>query len=212
MHRLVKKHKEFWLQKDFLIATLFGVLLLFGSFLINYFANNFSASHASNSVNDIILDNLPVFGVGWIFLEGGVAFVVILAAILILEPKYIPFTIKAIALFVVVRSFFMILTHLAAPAHDLILAPDNFLERILAGSGDDLFFSGHTGLPFLMGFIFWNQKFFRYFFFACSIIGAGAALLGHLHYSIDVFSALFIAFGIYHLAKHFFPQDFKLIP
>lgn len=206
----IQKHKAFWRDPAFISSVGFGILLLIFSIGINYFANGFSASHASNSVNDIILDNISVYNVSLIFLEGGIVFILILIGILLLEPKFIPFTIKTIALFIVVRSLFMILTHLAPPAHDLQLLPDNFLERMLAGSGDDLFFSGHTGLPFLMGFIFWDHKFFRWFFFLCSAIGGIAALLGHLHYSIDVFSALFISYGIYKLAGHFFASDLKL--
>ncbi|MDR3642708.1 MAG: phosphatase PAP2-related protein [Candidatus Doudnabacteria bacterium] len=206
----IQKHKAFWRTPTFISSVGMGVMLLIFSFGINYFANGFSASHASNSVNDIILDNIAVYNVSAVFLEGGVLFIIILIAILFLEPKFIPFTIKSIALFIVVRSLFMILTHLAPPAHDLVLSPDNFLERLLAGSGDDLFFSGHTGLPFLMGFIFWDHKFFRWFFFLASAIGGAAALLGHVHYSIDVFSAMFISFGIYHLALHFFSNDYQL--
>ena len=212
-HKIAKhlqKHKAFWKEKTFILSVALGLLLLAASFGVNSFANGFTASHASNSVNDIILDNIPVYNVSLIFLEGGILFILILIIILLLEPKFIPFTIKTIALFVVMRSLFMILTHLAPPAHDFILVPNNFLERLLAGSGEDLFFSGHTGLPFLMGFVFWDHKFFRWFFFLASAIGGIAGLLGHLHYSIDVFSALFISFGIFHLATHFFPRDYKL--
>lgn len=210
MGKILNRHKTFWLQKNFLFNAGLGLALLAVSFFVSYFANSFTLSHASNSVRDIILDNVPVYDVSWLFLDGGIAFLLILVVILVLEPKFIPFTLKTIALFILVRSFFMILTHLAAPVHDVIQT-DNFLERMLAGSGDDLFFSGHTGLPFMLGFIFWDQKFFRWFFFACSAIGGVAVLLGHLHYSIDVFSALFISFGIYHLARNFFPKDFKLM-
>ena len=206
----VQKHKAFWAQPYFISSVGFGLLLLIFSVGINYFANGFSASHASNSVSDIILDNIAVYNIGPVFLEGGVFFILILITILFLEPKFIPFAIKTIALFVVVRSLFMILTHLAPPLHDIALTPDNILERMLAGSGEDLFFSGHTGLPFLMGFVFWEHKFFRWFFFLCAAIGGTAALLGHLHYSIDVFSALFISFGIFHIAMHTFREDYKL--
>ena len=206
----IQKHKTFWKEKTFIYSVLLGLVLLAFSFGVNSVANGFTATHASNSVNDIILDNIPVYNVSIVFLEGGVLFILILVVILLLEPKFIPFTIKTIALFVIIRSLFMILTHLAPPAHDLVLIPDNFVERLLAGSGEDLFFSGHTALPFLMGFVFWEHKFFRWFFFLASAIGGAAALMGHIHYSIDVFSALFIAFGIFHLATHFFLRDYKL--
>jgi len=37
-----------------------------------------------------------------------------------------------------------------------------------------------------------------------------AVLLGHIHYSIDVFSALFITYGIFVIAKKVFARDYLL--
>ncbi len=76
--------------------------------------------------------------------------------------------------------------------------------------GGDLFFSGHTGLPFLMALVFWKKPILRYFFIA-SAIGFGAVvLLTHLHYSIDVLSAFFITYTIFHIAEFLFRKDRKL--
>ena len=36
-------------------------------------------------------------------------------------------------------------------------------------------------------------------------------LLGHFHYSIDVFAAFFIAYGIADLAKKFFAKEYAFI-
>ena len=183
-------------------------MFLVVAFFVNQYANSYIAAHASNYVTDIFLDNLPVVDVHLIFSEGAVLFVLILAAVLFYEPKYIPFVLKSLAIFVLIRSFFMVLTHLAPPVDEIYIDPADFIARL--SSGNDLFFSGHTGLPFLLAFIFWEQKRWRYFFFACSAIGGVAVILGHLHYSIDVFSALFISFGIFHLCKNIFPRDFEL--
>ena len=204
-----QKHKIFWQQKSFVYNTLIGVGLLVVAFFANQYANSFTLTHTGSAVKDILLDNLPVVDVHLIFSEGAVLFILILAAILLYEPKYIPFALKSIAVFILVRSFFLILTHLGPPAHEIYIDPTDLISRI--SSGNDLFFSSHTGLPFLMAFIFWEQKPARYFCFVCSAIGGIAVLLGHLHYSIDVFSALFISFGIFHICKNFFPKDYKLI-
>lgn len=204
-----QKHKVFWLQKLFVYNVLMGTVFLAVAFVVNHFANSYTTAHASNYVTDIFLDNLPVMDVHLIFSEGAILFVLILTAILLYEPKYIPFALKSVAVFVLVRSFFLILTHLAPPVHEIYINPTDYIARI--SSGDDLFFSAHTGLPFLLAFIFWNQKRQRYFFFICSVIGGAVVLLGHLHYSIDVFSALFISFGIFHICKNLFSKDYKLI-
>jgi hypothetical protein len=208
MNKTFGKHKYFWLQKSFLFNALLGILLLVGSLYVNSFAQTYTATHASNYVTDILLDNLPTVDVHLIFSEGAMLFLFILAAILILEPKYIPFSLKCIALFFVIRSFFLILTHLAPPLHEVYIDPTDWIQRL--SSGKDQFFSAHTGLPFLMSIIFWKEKFFRYFFMACTVVGGVAVILGHLHYSIDVFSALFISFGIFHIAKLFFAKDYRL--
>ena len=204
-----QKHKSFWLQKSFLTSVLLGLLFLIGSSFVNYYANFYTSSHASNYVTDLLLDNLPVIDVHLIFSEGAIVFILILIAILLYEPKYIPFVIKSIALFILTRSFFIVLTHTAPPQHEIFINPSDFISRI--SSGDDLFFSAHTGLPFLLAIIFWQRKYLRYFFLISTFIGASAVLLGHLHYSIDVFSALFIAFGIFHISKDLFKKDFQLI-
>jgi membrane-associated phospholipid phosphatase len=78
-------------------------------------------------------------------------------------------------------------------------------------SGNDMFFSSHTGLPFLMSLIFWGNYRLRIFFILASMILAASVLLGHLHYSIDVFAAYFITYTIFHIAQKFFKQDYELL-
>ncbi|MCL5009147.1 MAG: hypothetical protein M1400_02270, partial [Patescibacteria group bacterium] len=54
------------------------------------------------------------------------------------------------------------------------------------------------------------DRLLRYVFLAASVVFGAAVLLGHLHYSIDVFSAFFITYGIYRIAVKIFPADSKL--
>lgn len=77
--------------------------------------------------------------------------------------------------------------------------------------GNDLFFSGHTALPFLMALIFWQNVKLRWAFILLSLFFGSAALLGHLHYSIDVFAAFFITYGIFHIALKIFPDEYALL-
>jgi membrane-associated phospholipid phosphatase len=76
----------------------------------------------------------------------------------------------------------------------------------------NFFFSGHTGLPFLMALIFWADKFWRKFFLAVSALFAISVLLAHVHYSVDVFAAPFMTYGIFKIAERFFPYDRSLMP
>jgi hypothetical protein len=209
MGNIVKKHKFFWSQKHFLLNVFLGLLLLTASLFTTYYANFYTTIHASNSVTDIILDNIPIVNVDVVYSEGATVFLIILLIIALYEPRRIPFELKSIALFYLVRSAFVILTHLGPPPFESYLDPTDLIHKL--SSGDDLFFSMHTGLPFLMALIFWDEKKFRYLFLFFTIVGAATVLLGHLHYSIDVFSAFFISFGIFHASKKIFPKDYQLL-
>jgi len=202
-YKFLKSHKAFLLQL-FLAVVLFSISLSF-----NYYANNYTAGLTGKPVNDIILDHLPTWKVDDIFYEGGLIFAGFVAALCLYKPHRIPFLLKSLAVFYVVRSFFLVLTHLAPPLHAIALPTSNFVERLVSGSGDDLFFSGHTGFPFLMMLLFWDEKILRYIFLATTLLFGTAALLGHLHYSIDVFSALFITYGIFQISKWLFKKDYE---
>lgn len=199
----LKSHKIFYLQ----VAT--GVFLFFLSLFFNYYAQKYTAIHSSNFVSDIILDNIAPKNVGAVFLEGFMAFIAIVVYLGLLKPSRIPFILKASALFIFTRAVFITLTHLAPPQNMITVNSVSFMEKLLSGSGDDLFFSGHTGFPFLMALVFWDNKYLRWMFLAISIFFGGAVLLGHLHYSIDVFSAFFITYGIFNLAKFLFKKDYE---
>lgn len=209
MKQILHSHKMFWSQKPFALSALVGLLLLAFSLFINYCANVYVAFSASAAVSDLILDNLPVIDVDFIFLEGFIIFILFIIFLLIREPRKIPFVLKSIAVFIFIRAIFISLTHIALPPEHSFLD----LGKILQGftSGNDLFFSSHTGLPFLMALVFWEYKKIRLIFIFSSLIFAASVLLGHLHYSIDVFAAYFIAYGIFRLAQILFPKDYKLL-
>lgn len=209
MNRIFQKHKLLWPKKSFVWQVFLGFAFLAVSLLATYYANLYTTIRASNAVTDIILDNLPVVNVDFVFNEGALIFLAILTAVLLYEPRKIPFALKSVALFILTRSIFMMLTHLAPPPAQSYIDSTDILHKL--SSGDDLFFSAHTGLPFLLAVIFWNDKILRYFFLAATAVGGISVLLGHLHYSIDVFSALFISFGVFHISKKIFPRDYSLL-
>ncbi len=208
MKNIIAKHKFHWSQRSFLVSALLAFLLLAGSLAINYAAGNYATKIASNGVTDIILDNIPVIDVDGIYVYGALLFGLFMAVVLILEPKQIPFIIKSAALFYFIRAIFISLTHLG-PIFQQAPLVSNILSRNLI-FGADYFFSGHTGLPFLMALMFWNNKYLRGIFLATSFIFGASALLGHFHYSIDVFAAFFITYGIFHIARWLFVKDYRL--
>jgi hypothetical protein len=109
-----------------------------------------------------------------------------------------------LSLFIIVRSGFMLFTHLGVPYDAVKFTSPGILQ--LFDFTNDLFFSGHTGLPFLGFLIFKQHKRIRYFMLISSIILGITVLLMHIHYSIDVFSAFFITFGVYTIGNWFFKK------
>lgn len=207
--RTFESHKNLWKDRNFVLSVVAGFILLFSAFVVNYFAGVFASNSVSSSVTDIILDNTRVWNVTFIFINGAVIFWAFIAIMWAIEPKRLPFSLKSLALFTVIRSGFIVLTHLAPFPARLMLPAENLID-IFSFSGD-LFFSAHTGAPFMMALIFWDHKYIRCICLLASVVFGTIVLLGHLHYSIDVFAAFFITYSIYHLSMYFFKRDFAFL-
>ena len=205
IRHIIKKHKHFWRLPDFRQSFIVGALFLAFSLLFNHFSSAYATLRAGNSVTDLLLDNLPVVNVDFVVNEGVILFGAYIIMLLLHEPKKIPFVLKSYALFVLVRAIFVTFTHLGPIPDQSYLDPTELLQRM--NIGGDYFFSGHTGAPFLLALIFWNDFRTRIVCFVASFIFATSVIIGHLHYTIDVFAAFFIAHGIYVMAKIFFWKD-----
>jgi hypothetical protein len=205
------KYRDFF-TKDRIRSLCVAVLLIALALTFQYYASAYSTRNASRFVGDMFLDNLPVVNMNAVIIEGALLVIVISIALLLSEPKYILFTLKAVAVFIALRAFFVAATHLGIYP-DQIVPGNGFLDRIYVAL--DLqagyFFSAHTGLPFLMALIFWDKRFWRCFYFILSGIFGIAVLLAHVHYSIDVFAAPFMTYSIFKLAEYLFKEDYKLI-
>lgn len=115
------------------------------------------------------------------------------------EPEKLVFALQLYVFMVIVRIVAMYLLPLNPPAQ-MILLKDPFVE--LFGTGKtltkDLFFSGHTATLFIL-FLVSQKKTIRYIFLISLIIVAVSVLLQHVHYTIDVFAALFFTYDCYEL-------------
>jgi hypothetical protein len=214
MYKIFTDHWEFWNNKPMMLRLLLSIFLLFFSIGITYFASSYTDTYTGHVVPDLLLDHIPVVNVGYVFFQGSLVVIAVLVGVLLLTPKFIPFVLESSSIFFLVRSFFMVMTHLSAPSVEYYsyIEREHHISQTLftISSGNDLFFSGHAGYPILLMLIFWINHYLRYFFFACSIIGSVAVIIGHLHYSIDVFSAYFIAYGIFELSRRIFRSEYAL--
>lgn len=204
MHEIAYKYKCLFTSRGFLISTITGFLFLTVSLIVNFYAGHYATVHESNSVTDLVLSNIRTYDVDGIFTYGSITFWLFMIFLVFSEPKRIPFTIKSIALFVLIRSIFITLTHIG-PFATQVVVDSNIISKFTFGG--DLFFSGHTGLPYLMALLFWEDKRLRVSFVTVAVVFGVVVLLAHLHYSIDVLSAFFITYSIYHISNELFAKD-----
>ncbi len=203
-------------EKNFIISCIVGIGLLVASLIINYYAQGYALVKESSPVTDLILSNIPTFNVDILFMYCPLLLGLILAITCLKSPRKIPLVLKSAAIFVTIRAVFITFTHLGPyPDHAILDSLDfNFFKVFststnffLFSGGGDLFFSGHTGLPFLAALLYWDYKPMRYLCLVSSVFFGTLALLGHLHYTIDVASAFFITYTIYIIVTKLFPHD-----
>lgn len=125
------------------------------------------------------------------------------------------FAFNCYALMVWVRMFAMYVTPLDVP-EGIIYLNDPIVFLIGTGQAvqKDLFFSGHTASLAILALVTYNAKkisgqdysfridsFMKIFFFVCLVIVGTSVVLQKAHYTIDVFAAVFFAWGAYSVVK-----------
>ena len=190
--------KEINSHKKFIVLSLVFLII---ALVLNYAAGSYASKKATESVSDLILDNIPAVNLTPLFVYGPILIIGILFAYpLFFRVKDLSKTIIQFSFLVLVRSFFITLTHLKIPANAVTLDLPNSFRWITFQN--DLFFSGHTAFAFLGFLIYKNHdKKLAIFFLLSTIVMAITVLLMHVHYSIDVFAALFITYGCYHIIE-----------
>lgn len=207
MKTIINKHFLHFYDKAFVLSFLSSIILLAFALFVNFYASLYATKVASAPVTDIVLSNIRVYDVDQIFIYGPWVLFVFIFIVSIQKTYRFPFIVKSIALFVLVRSFFITLTHIGPFPSAILIDSTKFISTFTAGG--DLFFSAHTGLPFLMTLVFWKEKGMRYIMLATSILFGTVVLMGHLHYTIDVVAAFFITYSIYSIAEQLFKRDME---
>lgn len=207
MHKLFRK--DFYTQQK--IRSLISALIFLSlAILFQSYVSSYSTRVSGGSVPDLLLDHLPIINLNWVIVEGALAVIVGTIVLLFYKPEYLIFTLKAVAIFVITRAVFLAVTHVGVYPGQI--GPDNgFFDRIYKSLDFEvgLFFSGHTGLSYLMALIFWNERFWRYVYLSLAVIFGISVLFAHIHYSIDVLAAPFITYSIYKLSQYLFKEDYR---
>lgn len=122
---------------------------------------------------------------------------------LAMVPMRLTKTLMAYAMVLLLRMVAMYLLPLQAPK-TIIPLKDPLIEYFGTNVTltNDLFFSGHTALIFLL-FLAAKTKWEKIFLFIGTIIVAVGVLLQHVHYSIDVLMAFLASYSCWNISSAF---------
>jgi len=135
--------------------------------------------------------NVPVF----ILIYGSLLTCIVYLAVN--HPSRLIIALQSYSLLVLVRMLMMYVTPLNPPAATIDLQdPLVFIFGTGSKITKDLFFSGHTSTLFLLFLVTANRK-LKYVFLVNTFLVGLSVILQKAHYSIDVFVAPFIAYGVF---------------
>lgn len=187
------KDKKFILESIFTVALLIFTLSMFAKFLL------FIEGRPGVILNDPVLRKIHPVDMTYITFTILYACLPLALLFLIRYPKRLMIAIQSYILLVIFRIIAMYLTPLEA-APTLIALKDPLVEFFGTGITlkKDLFFSGHTSIMFIFYLVSVN-KFAKNLFLAGTVAVGALVVMQHVHYSIDVFIAPFIAYCSYRI-------------
>jgi hypothetical protein len=183
--------KEILSSKKKVSLFIAGIAALLSSFVVNNKVSTYVDHVQGQAVGDLILDNIPIYDLNFIFFWAVLIFWVGNIIYRLIFPKEFPFILVSLSLFVLVRCFFISLTHIGPP-ETLLVVPD---ELSYYSFDADMFFSGHVGAPFFYALLT-SVKNVKWIAIIYSIIMVVIVLMSHGHYSIDIFASFFIAHSL----------------
>ena len=146
------KEKAIAWKKDILNhkwKILIALIFFFIALVLNYIAGTYTSQIATvKEVPDLILSSIPPINLNFIFVWLFLAVIVVLIVYpLIFKPNKIHYYLGMFGSFVLTRAIFITLTHLKTPVDAIPVSFPFYVDKLFVSN--DMFFSGHTGLPFL---------------------------------------------------------------
>jgi len=195
--------KDFLSNKKNRIELIISLILL--TIALTSLANfvNLVENRKGIVLSDPILSLFNPIDLTWITF--GLIYLSLIIAIvsLLKNPQRFLFAIQLYTLMALVRMIAMFLLPLEPP-EKMILLKDPFVEFFGTGQTltKDLFFSGHTATLFIL-FLVSEHKTIKIIFLVSTIIVAFCVLIQHVHYTIDVFAAIFFTYACYKILHKF---------
>jgi hypothetical protein len=176
-----------------------SLVLLAPAMVLDYYSGVYVTATKSVGVPDLILDRFQAVDLSVLFIYGYMALIVGLFCYpLLFRPRLLHVLIVQFSILLALRSVFMIFTHLQTPPGSIPVGFPWFFGNLYFEN--DMFFSGHTAIPFL-GFYVFRRSAIRYAFLLGSITMATVVLAMHIHYSIDVLAAFFMTYCSYRMGR-----------
>ena len=189
--------KEFLKEKRNRAELIISLILL--AIVLTSLANFLNHVEARPGVllPDPLLNLFKPIDLTWLIFALIYISLVVAIATLSKNPKRLLFAVQLYTLMVAVRIAAMYLLPLEPPA-TMIILNDPFVEFFGTGQTltKDLFFSGHTATLLIL-FLVSEKKTIKTVFLISTIVVAIAVLLQHVHYTIDVFAAVFFTYTCY---------------
>lgn len=178
-----------------LLASVLALVALFA----DYSCGTYVTATPGAKVPDLILDRLPSLDLSFLFIYGYMALLVAMFCYpFFFRVRMLHVVIFQFSLLLTLRSLFMLFTHLETPAGSVpVHFPGCFSNLYFE---NDMFFSGHTAMPFL-GFYLFRPSRFRYVFLVGALVMGAVVLAMHVHYSIDVLAAFFMTYSSYQMGN-----------
>jgi hypothetical protein len=202
--------KESFHNKKFVISFILIIISLIITliFLTRYLL--FVESRPGFSFDDPILRMFNAVELNWFIFPLIYLSIISGFYFLIKSPKDLFIAISAYLLLVWVRILFMYVLPLNPPIGTIDLKdPLIFVIGVGQKITKDLFFSGHTSTVFLIFLSVKNKKMKIIFLIAAILVGL-FMMIQKAHYSVDVFVAPFVAFGVYKISEKIFSKSFQI--
>lgn len=191
--------KDFLKDKNNRVELIITLLLLAAVLISLTNFLNYVEARQGVVLSDPIINLFSPIDLTWLIFA--LIYISIVAAIatLLKNPKQLLFAIQLYTLMVAIRIAAMYLLPLDPPS-TMIILNDPLVEFFGTGQTltKDLFFSGHTATLFIL-FLVSEKKMFKSVFLISTIAVALSVILQHVHYTIDVFAAVFFTYACYNL-------------
>jgi len=171
-------------DRAYIASLLGGILMLFLALFVTLAMGAFNDKIQYISVGDFILDRFPTYDLSVLFDFGNflLPLFIFLYAVFF-ESEKLPFALKTYGLLYLIRACFMVLTHIGPPTgffyEDIFISGADPIRTFLFKN--DLFFSGHTSVPFLAFLLFRKYNIFRGIMALMTILMAITVLGMHVH-------------------------------